>query len=45
MRLLFDTLTDAELREIEMEENDDRKDFTPGERGRTFKAAQQTVPT
>jgi hypothetical protein len=26
-----------------VEENDDRKDFTPGERGRTFKAAKQTV--
>jgi hypothetical protein len=40
---LIDTLSDGELREIESEENEDRKDFTPGERGRTFKAAKQTV--
>jgi hypothetical protein len=34
-----DTLTVDELREIEIEENEDRKDFTSQERGRTFKAA------
>jgi ParB/RepB/Spo0J family partition protein len=40
---LSEMLNDEQLREIEMEENEHRKDFTHGERGRTFKAALQTV--
>lgn len=40
---LFETLTAGELRDIELEENDNRKDFTEKERGRTFKAAKKVV--
>jgi hypothetical protein len=37
------TFAEVPTREIEVEENDDRKDFTAGERGRTLRAVKQTV--
>ncbi|MGA8594474.1 MAG: ParB N-terminal domain-containing protein [Bryobacteraceae bacterium] len=40
---LFETLSDEELREIELDENENRKDFTERERQRTFTASKRTV--
>ena len=40
---LFESLSDEELREIELDENENRKDFTERERQRTFTASKRTV--
>jgi ParB family transcriptional regulator, chromosome partitioning protein len=40
---LFETLSDKELREIEIEENENRKDFTDRERRRTFSASKRLL--
>ena len=40
---LFESLSDAEAREIELEENENRKDFTQAERERTFEKSKQMV--
>jgi ParB-like nuclease domain len=40
---LLETLTDEQLRDIELDENENRKDFSEKERHRTFKAAKQLV--
>jgi hypothetical protein len=40
---LYESLTDEELREIELEENENRKDFTAAERERTFAKSKQLV--
>jgi ParB family transcriptional regulator, chromosome partitioning protein len=40
---LFETLSDEELRQIELEENENRKDFTDRERRRTFQASKRVL--
>ena len=40
---LYETLSEQELREIELEENENRKDLTARELRRTFKASRQIV--
>jgi ParB family transcriptional regulator, chromosome partitioning protein len=40
---LFETLSDDDLREIEIEENENRKDFTDRERRRTFQASKRVL--
>lgn len=40
---LVNTLTDEERREIELEENENRKDFTEHERRRTFDASKRMI--
>jgi ParB family chromosome partitioning protein len=40
---LFETLSDDELREMELEENENRKDLTQPERQRTFLASKRLV--
>jgi ParB family chromosome partitioning protein len=38
-------MTDAEMRDVELEENENRKNLTEGERARTFESSQRIVRT